>query len=974
MRFVLAILISIAGSLAALGAERRALVIAQPQLSMTAGTSGARIADSFERAGFLVTRVVDGDRAAAARSVYDFVVALSEDPQAVGVVYYAGPAVQADGASYLMTAGASAGSANELAETALPLATVLGALDAVPAYKLVMVDVSGAVSPGRGIEPGLAELPAMATTGIVYSTQPGSVALDGNGPSSVFAEVAANALTIPDVDVELLLGKIRDDVADMTGGRQVPWISASSAGGVRLVTGLETEASAAPAPSEPAPTEPQPLPPAPMEPAPPPPPPAPGDYGYLPGGEDEKPWPFDHDPYLGSGETSASMEDAGVYAEMRRQEEMRLEQERQRQAAYEEALRRYREMAAAKDTQGQNNLGETYLDKGGYRDMAAFSEAEAWTMVAGGSDPDAYAAYLMLHPNGQHADEAKAWLKTLEPGGQPATVDVTRYPTIDAPDTVAAGETVTVSVALTGEKFTPEVKAKPAPGTDMTTDGAFMLPMPAERQDWPIDIDLFATGFDLVDKDAGWSRRVTLYRDLDSDFARFEIKARPIAGDSKPGQFMVRFYSEGRFLGSATRAVSIDRQPAASPEASGDMAGRTAPFSLAGPPPVLSGPISVAAGGDVPDLDITVLYDDPSGLGEAQIVIHSPHLPGPVADRFSTPPAMAAWLDGEYRRLLDLGLKVRGAAPLQPGAAPAGPEADRRLATVAAEGFGDALYRDYAPAAFKQLYWRLRDRGVLKSIQVTSNSPTLPWELIRPQSDDGSRRDDFLGLSYRLARWAPRNLASQIDNPLNAMAFTGVAAVVPAYADARALPFQQVEVDALSKLAGFRRFDGDFISFEKLIGETSAGFIHFSGHGALNEPGSGQPVFAIELANRQLLDPNTWSALTAGLATRGSPFYFFNACDTGRSAVLGGFVQGWGPAVLNSGASGFIGGMWPLSDRTAAAFSARFYGDMSEGLRAGPVYLADVLRGVRGLFRETGDPTYLAYTFYGNANLRIVAQ
>ena len=187
------------------------------------------------------------------------------------------------------------------------------------------------------------------------------------------------------------------------------------------------------------------------------------------------------------------------------------------------------------------------------------------------------------------------------------------------------------------------------------------------------------------------------------------------------------------------------------------------------------------------------------------------------------------------------------------------------------------------------------------------------------------------------------------------------------------MPFQKVEVDALSKLAGFRLVGGDFSSFEKMVGEVSTGFIHFSGHGEVNDPGTGSPVFAIQLLD-QALDPTTWRALTFAPHDKGNPFFFFNACDTGRARSLGGFVQGWGPAMLASGASGFIGGMWPLTDRTAASFSTKFYGGIAGQLEDGPVYLAEVLQGVRQRFYETGDPTYLAYTFYGNANLRIVRQ
>ena len=78
--------------------------------------------------------------------------------------------------------------------------------------------------------------------------------------------------------------------------------------------------------------------------------------------------------------------------------------------------------------------------------------------------------------------------------------------------------------------------------------------------------------------------------------------------------------------------------------------------------------------------------------------------------------------------------------------------------------------------------------------------------------------------------------------------------------------------------------------------------------------------------------------------------------------------------MLASGASGFIGGMWPLTDQTAADFSTDFYSGIADHLKDGPVYFAEVLQNVRQRFYETGDPTYLAYTFYGNANLRIVSQ
>lgn len=550
---------------------------------------------------------------------------------------------------------------------------------------------------------------------------------------------------------------------------------------------------------------------------------------------------------------------------------------------------------------------------------------------------------------------------TAPPG--PDRASLVRYPMLDAADTVAAESDFVVSVALTEEQLTADVTVKHPAREPVTDPGALTLDLPAGAKEWPIDVDLLAPGFDLADGGA-WSRQLRLYEAGDSDVLRFRLRSR--AASPKPRQLIARFYHAGRFLGSASRPVEIVATAPRPPP------GDARQSTLSAPAGALATAIAMADDQAVPDLDVTIHYDDPEKLGRALIVLHSPHLSGVVSAEFETPAAMNEWLISEYRRLMQLGLGVRGAKPVDGAAEPVpdDPQSRKRFAARMVEGFGDDLYRQYVPAAFKQQFWSLQRRGKLKSIQITSNSPALPWELVRPIDEDGDETAGFLGISYRLARWAPRDASAQLDQPIDRVMFTGVAAIAPAYAGERALPFQKVEVDALSKLKGFRRFDGSYKGFEKMIGEVSSGFIHFSGHGALNQPNSGAPVFAIELLD-QSLDPSTWRSLMFGPSPKGNPFYFFNACDSGQSKVMGGFVQGWGPAILSSGAAGFIGGMWPLTDRTAAAFSTSFYGELAESLPSGPVYVAGVLQDVRRKFYETGDPVYLAYTFYGNANLRV---
>jgi CHAT domain-containing protein len=83
-------------------------------------------------------------------------------------------------------------------------------------------------------------------------------------------------------------------------------------------------------------------------------------------------------------------------------------------------------------------------------------------------------------------------------------------------------------------------------------------------------------------------------------------------------------------------------------------------------------------------------------------------------------------------------------------------------------------------------------------------------------------------------------------------------------------------------------------------------------------------------------------------------------------------VDGWAPAAVEAGASGYIGALWPLNDEGAARFGVEFYRTLMSQLEDGPIFVADVLRLTRRKFFENNDPTFLGYVFYGDPNLRLV--
>jgi hypothetical protein len=70
---------------------------------------------------------------------------------------------------------------------------------------------------------GLAETFAGVGTFISYSTQPGNVALDGEGRNSPFANALLKRMQEPGKSLTSLMIDVRRDVVAVTGGKQVPW-------------------------------------------------------------------------------------------------------------------------------------------------------------------------------------------------------------------------------------------------------------------------------------------------------------------------------------------------------------------------------------------------------------------------------------------------------------------------------------------------------------------------------------------------------------------------------------------------------------------------------------------------------------------------------------------------------------------------------------------------------------------------------
>lgn len=91
-----------------------------------------------------------------------------------------------------------------------------------------------------------------------------------------------------------------------------------------------------------------------------------------------------------------------------------------------------------------------------------------------------------------------------------------------------------------------------------------------------------------------------------------------------------------------------------------------------------------------------------------------------------------------------------------------------------------------------------------------------------------------------------------------------------------------------------------------------------------------------------------------------SPLVFMNSCTSGGAVPLYTEMAGWAYGFLRGGCGAFIGSLWEIRDTSAVTFANKFYDEVIGGRNLG-----ESMRAARNALKNS-DPTYLAYTLYGN--------
>jgi hypothetical protein len=192
-------------------------------------TNDARaMASSLRRLGFDVVALED----ATLRQMTEAIQAFGDRiPRGgVGLFYYAGHAIQAKGANYLIPVDSALRSETELDYLAVNAGLAMAQFDRAGGRVNVAILDSCRDNPlqsaFRSASRGLAVLPtAPGGTLVIYATSPNEVAADGDGSNGLFTGELLRNIEMPGLKIEDLFKRVAAGVQTRSHGRQRPWIS-----------------------------------------------------------------------------------------------------------------------------------------------------------------------------------------------------------------------------------------------------------------------------------------------------------------------------------------------------------------------------------------------------------------------------------------------------------------------------------------------------------------------------------------------------------------------------------------------------------------------------------------------------------------------------------------------------------------------------------------------------------------------------
>ncbi|MET7866207.1 CHAT domain-containing protein [Micromonospora taraxaci] len=258
---------------------------------------------------------------------------------------------------------------------------------------------------------------------------------------------------------------------------------------------------------------------------------------------------------------------------------------------------------------------------------------------------------------------------------------------------------------------------------------------------------------------------------------------------------------------------------------------------------------------------------------------------------------------------------------------------------------GIQLWSELVPADVRDQFWEVR--ADMSAFTIATDHDVVPWELLHPlsaQQDKG-----FLVEQVPVVRRTygqHRNAKIGLRNPRF---------VVPPKAPTGAYE----EVTTIRAILGAADSEPITRADEllALINSGELGATHFACHNTFSSDGS-----FIDLDDGRFKPALLAEASIRKVLTETGPLVFINACRSAGVAPTYTRMLGWAQQFMSSGAGAFVGTLWAVRSDSSARFATAFYESLAGGATLGAAALAARV----GQQDDPLDPTWLAYTVYGD--------
>ena len=205
------------------------------------------------------------------------------------------------------------------------------------------------------------------------------------------------------------------------------------------------------------------------------------------------------------------------------------------------------------------------------------------------------------------------------------------------------------------------------------------------------------------------------------------------------------------------------------------------------------------------------------------------------------------------------------------------------------EDTGRMLYDGVFPDVLRQQYWKIRNS--IESIQVITNEPWIPWEIIKPYRNDYGvvEEDLFLSEKYPFSRWTDKDYVSKER-------ISNVKLVVPYDTNLSSPQEARKWIEQFSKKALFEvSVDITYVALMNSLKTGGFELLHISTHGNFD---SNTPALSpLALEEGREIRPENISGIAMSFG-KNKPLVILDACKSGVQGFSLTGIQSWATRFL----------------------------------------------------------------------------